>query len=137
MTNTQNSSRETERKDSYKIRSILWGLATDIAPQRCGAEFTVLDRNGWGDDPAKYIQLVQIGPERGFLFRKRKPLLAIRGSDYSDFKTDQYAKSHNCPVQITCFDADIEEMATKAFNQLAQQLEVPGGVSVDRFCYSK
>ena len=127
MTNTQNSSRETERNDCYKIRSILWSLAADIAPKRCGAEFIILDRNGWGDDPAKYIQLVQINPERGLLFRKRKPLLAVRSSNYSDFKTDQYARSHdypihNYPIQITCFDADIEEIATKAFNQLAQQL---------------
>lgn len=96
MIKAQNSSYETEKNDRYKIRSILWGLAVDIAPQRPGADFTLSDRNGWGDDPAKYIQLVQIGPERGLLFRKRKPLLAVRSSHYSDFKTED--PRGDCPI---------------------------------------
>tara|TARA_Y100000310_G_C20683699_1_gene817639 strand:+ start:3245 stop:3658 length:414 start_codon:yes stop_codon:yes gene_type:complete len=136
MVRVQNDPRVSEREDVSRIRLVLSGLATGLASQRSGAEFRLSNKYGWGDDPATYIQLFQIGPDKGILARKRRRLLAVRVSDYSNFKDRKFERGNNCPIQVRCFDSEIEYMAAESFDQLAQQLEVPGGVSIDRFGYS-
>ncbi len=123
----RNSSEIAERIFQHKAKGLLHKLAADLSLKRPHVEFVIRTRGSGGDDPAKYISLTQIGPERGiFGMRKRHELVAVRSSDYSN---------HPHPIQIECFEADIEAKSISGFEGLGQT-ENRNSVYVQRYGYS-
>lgn len=127
MVTAYNDERAGERRFEEKARSFLNKLAIELSQERPRTQYTIsVKRDFRLDDPAKYINLVQVGPERGFFRLKRKKLVSARCSDY---------ESHSHPIQIECSDPTLEARAISGFEKIGQT-ENGQSVHVWRHSYS-
>lgn len=116
-------------KFESEAKEVLQELILNITPEDKSVKYTLKIYDGWGDDPAKYIGIVQKDSNKNFFgFKNKKDIVFVRVADYYNSKFK---------IQISCFDSSLENKVVSKFEDLNKREFNCNGIHVWRHGYNR